>query len=135
MNVETIANELSAALATITGLRVYPWAQRTLSPPGVVVSLPESIDYHGTAGTGLKIVKDMAVILMVGQASARQELKDLGAYTASSGAKSIRAALESYPYTSCDSVTVKSVEFDEVSLAGVEFGGAKFTLDIFCTGA
>lgn len=128
-------NEVATALGGVTGLRVYPWAQKTITPPGAVLSLPDSIDYHGTYGTGQEMINDLVCVVMLGKASERAALKNLGPYVAGSGAKSVKTVLEAYAYTTCHTLTVTSVEFPEMTLAGVEYLAALFHIDIVGTAA
>lgn len=135
MNLEEVAGELTLALKTITGLRVPPWGVESISPPAAVIALPERIDYDATYGRGSDRFPDLAVIVLVGQPEQRASRKAIAAYTDGSGAKSVKAKLEAYTYTSCDSVRVAWAEFDTARYAGTDYLAAIFHLDITGKGA
>ena len=135
MNLEEVAGELTLALKTITGLRVPPWGVESISPPAAVIALPERIDYDATYGRGSDRFPDLAVIVLVGQPEQRSARKTIAAYADGSGAKSVKAKLEAYTYTSCDSVRVAWAEFDTARYAGTDYLAAIFHLDITGKGA
>ncbi|HEY9338825.1 MAG TPA: hypothetical protein VIQ79_30535 [Kribbella sp.] len=135
MNLEEVAGELTLALKTITGLRVPPWGVESISPPAAVIALPERIDYDATYGRGSDRFPDLAVIVLVGQPEQRSARKTIAAYADGSGAKSVKAKLEAYTYTSCDSVRVAWAEFDTARYAGTDYLAAIFHLDIVGKGA
>lgn len=135
MNLEAVAGELALALKTITGLRVPPWGVESISPPAAVIALPERIDYDGTYGRGSDRFPDLGVVVLVGQPEQRASRKAIAAYADGSGAKSVKAKLEAYTYTTCDSVRVAWAEFDTARYAGTDYLAAIFHLDITGKGA
>lgn len=135
MNLEAVAGELSTALQTITGLRVPPWGVERINPPAAVIALPERIDYDATYGRGSDRFPDLPVIVLVGQPEQRASRKAIAAYADGSGAKSVKAKLEAFTYTTCDSVRVAWSEFDTARYAGTDYLAAIFHLDITGKGA
>ena len=135
MNLDAVAGELAAALKTITGLRVPAWGVETIQPPAAVIALPERINYDATYGRGSDRIPDLAVVVLVGKPDQRTARKTIAAYADGSGTKSVKAKLEAYTYTTCDSVTVVWAEFDTARYAGTDYLAAIFHLDITGKGA
>jgi hypothetical protein len=135
MNLEAVAVDITAALQTITGLRVPPWGVKQITPPAAVIALPERIDYDATYGRGSDRFPDLAVIVLVGKPEERASRKALGAYADGSGARSVKVAVEAHTYTSCDSVRVAWAEPDTATFAGVDYLAMIFHLDVTGRGA
>lgn len=134
MNVTDVMDELTTALATITGLRAYAWARDSITPPAALVMLPNSYRYDETYGRG----SDRAtfdVVVCVGKADDRSAFKAIGAYADGSGAGSVKAAVDGGTYTACDSVRVASVTFDVVRIAGTDYLAATFEVDVLGSGS
>jgi hypothetical protein len=135
VNLFNVMTEIDTALDTIAGLRSYPWAQGSISPPAAVQLLPDEIDYHGTYGAGQMVIKDHVIVLMIGRSSDRAATKLISDYVAPTGVKSIKAKLETYAYTTCDVVNVDRVEFDTVTVGTGNYLAALFHTTITGTGA
>lgn len=127
MDLNTVSDEIRTALGSISGLRVQPWGVRQVQVPAAIVALPERILYDSTYGRGKDEYPDLPVIVLVGAPEERASVKNLAVYAAGSGAKSVKAVLEAYAWTSCDNVTVESCEFD----AGAVFAGNPYMAAIF----
>jgi hypothetical protein len=135
MNLATVMAELGNAASTISGLRVFPWAQKTVSAPALIFGLPDDISPNETYGRGSMRIADLPAILLVGQGTTRTALTALSAYCAGSGSKSLITAWQDYAgYTQIQAITVRRIEPDFLSLAGVEYLGATFHLDIVGSG-
>lgn len=135
MNLDTVIKELGTAAGSIAGLRIMPWAARTASPPALVFGLPEEISPNDTYGRGGMRITGLPAVLLVGNATARTSLADLSAYCAGSGAKSLTAAWQNYTgFTQIQAITVARIQPDAVKLAGVEYLGAVFHLDLYGSG-
>jgi hypothetical protein len=137
MNLDDVAEEIRSALKTITGLRVPEWGVQTVVSPAALVGLPVRIDYDETYQRGSDRYPDLEVYVLVGKPEARAARTALAKYAAGAGSKSVKQAVESYAFTSCDkdSVRVASCEFEEVKYAGVPYLAAIFHLDIIGKGA
>lgn len=135
MNLDTAVKELGTAAASITGLRVLPWAARTASPPALLFGLPQDITPNETYGRGGMRITDLPAVLIVGSATARTSLAELSAYCAGSGAKSLTATWQNYTgFTQIQAINVARIEPDAVKLAGVDYLGAVFHLDLYGSG-
>jgi hypothetical protein len=132
MDLFAVMSQVELAVKTVPGLRVKAWDAQTLTPPGALVTLPRTVNYHGSYGTGLQQITDMTVVVIVGKAVDRVALKKICGYVKASGASSVKAALELYPsYTALDNITVTSVDFDgALELDGTEYLAAIFHCNI-----
>lgn len=132
MDIQAVRTEITALLATITGLRAYDFAAGSVQSPSVLVGEPLSIDYGQTYARGLTMLQDLPALVLVGKASDRTAAKRLGAYVAESGAQSVPAKVESRTgsWVACDVVTCMSVDFPEVDVAGIAYLGAQFHLQV-----
>lgn len=135
MDLGAVMDELGDRLDTITGLRVYRYPPDNIQPPAAVVTYPGTITYDETMRRGMDRYPDLTVVAMVGKVSDRASRDAVSVYANGAGEKSVKAVLDGDGYQSCDSVRVTGVEFDIVSMAGVEYLAATFTLDIAGTGA
>lgn len=136
MDLDAVSQEIRTALDTITGLRVPPWGAEQIQPPAAIVALPERIDFDETYGRGKDFYSDLSVVILVGAPEERASRKTLAAYCAGSGAGSVKAVLEAYVWTTCESLTVRWCEFDlAATYAGVPHLAAVFHLDIVGRGA
>ena len=136
MDLEAVSLEIQAQLGTITGLRVPPWGAKQPQVPAALVALPTKVDFDETYGRGKDRYPDLPVVVLVGAAEERASRKKLAEFAAGSGAKSVKAVLEARTWTSCDSVRVTSVDFDDTATyVGEPFLAAIFHLDIIGRGA
>lgn len=130
MDIEAIAVELAARLDTIGGgLRVSDHPPDAVNAPEAIVTYPGTIMFDGTYQRGMDTM-DPSVVVLVGKTTSRTVLKRIAQYCKGSGPSSFKEVLEAGEYTSCDSVRVVSVDFDNVLFGGVEYLAATFTLDI-----
>lgn len=137
MDLYAVMGEVGTALKTITGLRVESWGIKTVHVPAAVITLPEEIIFDQTYGRGSDKISDLLVFVMVGDARRDDSVKQLAAYCAGSGAKSVKAKVEAYAYTPsvCHSVVVTKCLFPDVTYAGAPYLAAEFHLDIIGPGA
>jgi hypothetical protein len=135
MKLDLVMDEVAAALGQITGLRMFAYPPPTVVPPAGIVSYPERIDYDQTYGRGMDRIVGLPVVLVVGKAVDRAARDTAARWAAGSGAGSVKAVLEAATYTTCDVLTVTSCSFDVVTIAGVDYIAAMFSLDIAGQGA
>ena len=133
MNLANVMEAISDRLDTIAGLRCFAYPPGTVTPPAAIVSYPEDITFDETYGRGMDRMS-LPVVLVVGKVSDRTARDRLGAYCNGTGASSVKAVLESGTYSAFHTVRVASIEFDVVSIAGVDYIAALFTLDIAGSG-
>ncbi|HEY9415377.1 MAG TPA: hypothetical protein VIQ30_11505 [Pseudonocardia sp.] len=135
MDLEQVAGEVTTALGTIEGLRLPPWGVEKITPPAAIIALPERIDYDSTYGRGKDHYPDLPVIVLVGKPNERAARKQIAAYAAGSGVKSVKQAIEAGTYTALDTVRVAWSEFDNARYAGTDYLACIFHLDIVGRGA
>jgi hypothetical protein len=135
VDLDAVSEELRTALQTIAGLRCPPWGVEEVQPPAAVVTLPESVDFDETYGRGKDRYPDLQVVVLVGVPEERASRKTLAKYVAGSGAKSVKAVLEAYTWTTCEVVTVLRVDFPRATYAGTPYLAAAFHLEIIGKGA
>lgn len=134
MNLADVMDEIAARLDTIAGLRVHGHPPDKITPPAAVVTYPDTYNYDQTYARGMDRL-DLPVVVLVGKVSARASRDDLARFADGSGAASVKAVLEAGTYTAFDTVRVTGAEFDVIAMAGVEYLGATFRLDIAGEGA
>lgn len=134
MNLDAVMTEVAARLDTIAGLRVSDHPVDTVNPPHAIVALPE-VTFDLTYGRGCDRYA-LPVVLAIGKSVDRSARANLAPYVAGGGEKSFKAVLEddATPYTSCDSLTVQTVEFEVITWSSVEYLAATFLLDIIGDG-
>jgi len=137
MILSDVMDDVAGRLAMIEGLRTFPYPPDKLEPPAAVVSYPESYRYDGTYGRGSDVLQ-LPVVAVVGRAVDRAARDLLSVYVDGDGPQSLKRVLESKDlpaYTAFDSVRVTGVEFDVVTIGGVDYVAALFDLDIIGIGS
>ena len=130
MNLAAVMDEIAAALAGITGLRVSAYPPGSVSPPAGIVSYPDEITYNLTSGpTGARI-ESLPVVLVAGKATDRAAREAVSGWASTDGPASVKAVLEEAAYASLDTLTVTRCGFDVVTIAGVDYLAATFDIDI-----
>jgi hypothetical protein len=134
MNLATVADEVATVLDTIAGLRVTGHPPASISPPAGWVDYPQSLDFDETYGRGMDRIRDWQVFVVVGRATERTARDRVYEYASATGSKSVKAVLEAHTYTSLATLRVASAEFGFVDVAGVDYVGVTFHLDIAAQG-
>jgi hypothetical protein len=134
MIVKDVMEALANQAKTITGLRCFAYPPDSIEPPTFLVELPETIDFDGTYGRGVDSLT-LPAMLLVARSDDRTSVKNLLPYVDGSGAKSIKAVLESGTYTAMDTVHVSQCELAVYTFAAVNYLGADFTINLTGSGA
>lgn len=129
MNIVDVMQQISDRAGTIADLNCFPYPPDKLHPPAFEVNFPEPIDWDETYGGG-KAKITLTANLLMGRQQDRSAWKNIGLYVGPSGAKSIKAVLESGTYTAFDTLLAKRIEFAIFPVAENRFLGAEFTLQI-----
>jgi hypothetical protein len=131
MNLSEVAEELTARLDTIEGLRCFSYPVGSAVPPFAVVLNPDpgNLVYDATFGRGMDRMT-LPLVVIGGRATERQAHKDIRAYCDGSGARSIKAVLESGTYESFHTIRVATAGVDGVKYAGNDVLAALFDIDI-----
>lgn len=124
----TIIAELGVRLATIPGLRVYPFRADKPEPPAAVVGLG-AIVYDATKGRGSDRVA-YTIMILVGKVSDRASMAKLAEF-ARPGPSSIKAAVDGNLPSGGGPVRVVGMrEPDVVTWNAVDYLGATFDVEV-----
>lgn len=134
MNLADVQDEIATALNRIEGLRAYPWGLQRITPPTALIGWPANLEFDATMGRGADTVV-LPLFVLVGHIDARASRLNLAGYIQGDGPQSIKAAVESFEFTACDSANCKRVRVEMVSVADVEYLSAVFEVEIFGKGA
>lgn len=143
MDLFAVMAEVATALRTLpapTGMagtlagRVFDWNVGKISSPGVIVGLPDTVDFDQTYGRGQDKFTDLVVMLLLAKGDQRSAQIYMGPYVAGSGTRSVKAKLDAYTWTACHRAVVRSVTFEDVEYAGVPYLAASFHTDIWGSG-
>ena len=92
-SISEIRAGIATNLATITGLRTGATIPENVNPPYAIIA-PSSMTYHASMRNGMTTYS-FTITLVVGRADARSGQNALDAFCSSTGASSIRSAVES----------------------------------------
>ena len=126
MRLNAVMDEVAKALAQITGLNVFAYPPETLTPPAGYVSYPQSVDFDETYQRGEDRFTDLPIVLVASKVTPRAARDTVAAWASGDGPKSVKAAMEAWPWTTCDDLTVTSCEFDVEKIGGVPYLAAMF---------
>lgn len=127
MDLAETMDAIATRLKTIDGLRVSAWPADQVNAPAAVVTYPETYTFDAAYGRGMDR-QDPQVVVLVGNVFKKTTRDLISAYARGTGAKSIKAVLESGTYDFA--IRVADIRFDTYTIAGVEYLAAAFTLDI-----
>jgi hypothetical protein len=137
VNIEAVHAEMAAKLrAADIGLNITTYQAENISPPAVLFDVPDRYLYSQLHGRGADLVT-LPVMLLLGKASARSARTKAHAFATSGGPQSIKVILDNTTtnvYDSCDAVTVRECEIDNIEVASVVYLGIVFKVDIFGPG-
>lgn len=127
---------LATNLDTITGLRTHATAPGQIASPAAVIHL-EQVDYDSAMGRGLDEYT-FSVRVYVSAANDRKSQDNLDAYLASSGAGSVKAAIESdrtLGGAACDVRVTAASGYALYQYAGSDYLAAEWSVTVYATGA
>lgn len=130
MDLLTVMTEVDTRLKTLPNVNVSLGFTGTINAPAIVQYPPEKINFDLSYSRGADEWTDLLVIVFVGRSSNRAALAEIAPYLRGSGARSIKAKLDSSPiapYTSCADLQVVSADID----AGAQIGNASYLAAIF----
>jgi len=119
MNLGEVMDAISTRLDSINGLRCFAYPVPTVTPPAAVVSYPDTVTFDETYARGMDRMS-LPVVVVVGRPTDRSTRDLLAAYCNGSGASSIKAVVESGTYSAFDVVRVEGIDFDVVTIGGVD---------------
>lgn len=134
MDVNAVVAELAEALQGIVGLRVFGYVPGTVNPPAVIIPPPPSVTFDDTFGRGADTLTFEMYVIAAPDPD-RSGTAVLNGFLSGSGDTSIKAAIEGATYSEFDSVRVVSAEAGPMTIGGIDYLGAMFTLDIIGSGS
>lgn len=134
MNVAAVMDEIATELDTIADLRVFAYPPDSIPAPAAIIGYPETITYDVSMSRGVDQL-DFPVYVMVGRLTDRNSRDKLSPFISGSGASSIKAViLAGKPWVAMSSVRVASCEVDVITMGGVDYLTAIFTVNVFGSG-
>ena len=131
-SVTDLRTGIATNLATITGLRTSPEMPDNPNPP-IALIRPVSIDYNQAMAKGLTRYS-FAVIVVVGRAEERTAQRSLDAFCSTTGASSIKNAVESDKTLGGKSYDCRVTEmrnYTPIQLNEGTYLAAEFAVDVF----
>lgn len=135
MSLAAVMGELADRLDTVPLLNVYQGWPSKVVPPAAIVAYPTRIEhdqtYHGATHRGPDKY-ELPVVVVVARMPDEKALPDLDGYASGSGARSVKAVLESGAYTTFEPGTlhVGDAEFDVFRFAGVDYLAVVFGVSL-----
>lgn len=122
---------LATALDTIAGLRCFDYVPDSVSPPAAIVE-PLEINYDEAMGNGLTQYHAF-ILIVVGRMSDRSSQDRIDAYITTTGATSVKAALETDRTLggACQTLTVINANPRSVVVSGVEMTAYRFEVLVY----
>lgn len=134
MNLNEAVDQIAARLDAMPGYKIFPYPPESITPPCLIVSYPDQVEYDLTNGRGTDQVKGLVISAVVGKVTSLAARRKVMAL-ASGGTNGIKSLIESQPFPAFDDVQVTTAQFDEVTIADVDYITVTFTCDITGRGA
>lgn len=124
-NFVDVMQDIETQLATIPGLRCFPFPPKSAQPPFAFVNLPDLIAYDATFERGADRFTT-EVWLGVPDVVDRAATAKLAGFAAGAGASSVKAAVEA---STVYNHRVTEARFSQIALAAGSYSGVLFTVD------
>ena len=128
-SISTLRTGIKNNLATITGLRTSSFQPDTINPP-IAIVFPVSVNYDETFNRGMQTYT-FAVQVIVGRVSERTGQNSLDAFCASTGASSIKLAIESDKTLNGTAFDIRVTDmrnYGELTVGEVNYLSAEFVV-------
>jgi len=128
-SISTLRTGIKNNLATITGLRTSSFQPDTINPP-IAIVFPVSVNYDETFNRGMQTYT-FAVQVIVGRVSERTGQNSLDAFCASTGASSIKLAIESDKTLGGNAFDLRVTDmrnYGELTVGEVNYSSAEFVV-------
>ena len=129
----SIRDGLKANLETISGLTAYEYVPDWIEPPIALVAPINSLNYDSTMARGADTY-EIPVIVYISRVDAQLSQDAVDGYLASSGATSVKAAIESDPTLGGTAMSVRVVnatDYGEYEVTqGTSFLGVTFNVEV-----
>ena len=124
---------LKTNLETISGLTVYDYVPDFLEPPIAIIAPLNTLNYDSTMARGADTY-EVPVILYISRIDAETSQDTVDSYLASSGATSVKAAIESDPTLGGAAMSVRVIsasDYGEYEVTqGTSFLGVTFNVEV-----
>ena len=124
-----VMGALGDALKTIDGLRVYPYTEGRITPPGGMVSLPRTYAYDSTMNRGSDDIV-LPVVIFVGRVDSAASHEALCAYVDGMGTRSVKEVIEKHETDAYDFAHVIDVQFLVMTVSAIELLTATFRVRV-----
>jgi len=129
----SIRDGLKTNLETISGLTAYEYVPDWIEPPIALVAPLNSLNYDSTMARGADTY-EIPVIVYISRIDAQLSQDSVDAYLASSGATSVKAAIESDPTLGGAAMSVRVIsatDYGEYEVTqGTSFLGVTFNIEV-----
>jgi len=129
----SIRDGLKTNLETISGLTAYEYVPDWIEPPIALVAPINSLNYDSTMARGADTY-DIPVIVYISRVDAQLSQDTVDGYLASSGATSVKAAIESDPTLGGAAMSVRVIsatDYGEYEVTqGTSFLGVTFNVEV-----
>ena len=129
----SIRDGLKANLETISGLTAYEYVPDWIEPPIALVAPINSLNYDSTMARGADTY-EIPVIVYISRVDAQLSQDTVDGYLASTGATSVKAAIESDPTLGGAAMSVRVIsatDYGEYEVTqGTSFLGVTFNIEV-----
>ena len=129
----SIRDGLKTNLETISGLTAYEYVPDWIEPPIALVAPINSLNYDSTMARGADTY-DIPVIVYISRVDAQLSQDTVDGYLASTGATSVKAAIESDPTLGGAAMSVRVIsatDYGEYEVTqGTSFLGVTFNVEV-----
>jgi hypothetical protein len=129
----SIRDGLKTNLETISGLTAYEYVPDWIEPPIALVAPLNTLNYDSTMARGADTY-EIPVIVYISRVDAQTSQDDVDAYLASTGATSVKAAIESDPTLGGAAMSVRVIsasDYGEYEVTqGTSFLGVTFNVEV-----
>ena len=129
----SIRDGLKTNLETISGLTAYEYVLDWIEPPIALVAPLNSLNYDSTMARGADTY-EIHVIVYISRVDAQTSQDEVDSYLASTGATSVKAAIESDPTLGGAAMSVRVIsatDYGEYEVTqGTSFLGVTFNIEV-----
>ena len=129
----SIRDGLKANLETIAGLTAYEYVPDFIDPPIALVAPLNTLNYDSTMARGADTY-EIPVIVYISRIDAQTAQDEVDGYLASTGATSVKAAIESDPTLGGAAMSVRVIsasDYGEYEVTqGTSFLGVTFNVEV-----
>jgi len=137
VNLVDVAAELAVGLAAIEGLEIVQYLPKQVNdPPMAILAYADEGEFDLTYARGSDGYDPYPITVVVGDVYGPQTMAEISAFTAGSGPRSIRAAVDAIENpTAFDFVKVNNFEITPLTFNRVEYLSAIFECTIVGSGS